>query len=353
MKFLFVCGREVDYTRNHVLLRAFRRIGEVDTVVETGYAKSLIFRSARIAIRAFPKYISNRYTLIFVGFYGHLLMIPIGLFSRRPILFDAFVSTFDTLTSDRQQFSPHSLIGKMAFFLDKSACLSAKKVILDTDVHERYFSDMFGISEDKLISLPVSCNEEIFHPRGHIANKYPLILSYSTYLPIHGMDTIIKAAELLQSQPFRFKLIGHGPAYNSVNQYAKQAGLKNVTFSPMLSLHDIANEISAADICLGGHFGLSDKAGRVIPGKIYQMLAMAKPVIAADTPANKELLSHRISAFLCPPGDSLALAKAIMELCHEPLMCRNIGERGYETYQKRCSEAVITEKLRNLIMEMI
>ena len=34
MKFLFICGREIDYTRNQVLLRAFSKIGEVETIAE-------------------------------------------------------------------------------------------------------------------------------------------------------------------------------------------------------------------------------------------------------------------------------------------------------------------------------
>jgi glycosyltransferase involved in cell wall biosynthesis len=354
MKFLFVCGREVDYTRNQVLLRAFRRIGDVDTVVESDLVNSLVFRSTRIAIRAFPKFTSNHYDLIFVGFYGHLLMIPIGLFSRRPIIFDAFVSTYDTLTSDRLSFSSKSLMGRMAALLDRSACHFAKKILLDTPAQEQYFSTVLGVSNDKLTSIPVSCNEEIFYPRPKpINNNVTLVLSYSSYLPLHGIETIIHAAEILRNEPIQFTLIGKGSLYNSIYDYASKASLKNVTFKPPVSLKSLSDEIAGADICLGGHFGLSNKASRVIPGKIYQMIAMEKPVIAADSFANKELLHHKISAYLCPPGNPTALADAILELHHDPQLRKKISIGGRQAYEKYCSEAIVTEKLRDVISEIL
>jgi glycosyltransferase involved in cell wall biosynthesis len=233
MKVLFICGREIDYTRNQVLLRAFKRAGEVETVVETGKAKSLIFRSVRLAIRGFPKYISKGYDLIFVGFYGHLLMIPIGLFSKSPILFDAFVSTYDTLTSDRQSFSNKSLMGRMAAFLDRFACHLAKSILIDTPAQEQYFASALGVSKNKMYSLPVSCNEDIFFPRENQSpNKITLVLSYSTYLPLHGMETIIRAAEILRNEPIQFRLIGDGPSYKSVYRFANDLNLNNVIFSP-------------------------------------------------------------------------------------------------------------------------
>lgn len=354
MKFLFICGREIDYTRNQVLLRAFSKIGEVETIAESGLTKSLTLRSIRIAFRTFPKLFPKSYDLIFVGFYGHLLMIPIGLFGKSPILFDAFVSNYDTLTSDRQRFSPSSIAGRLALFLDRFSCHLANKVLVDTPANAQYFSSTIGVPINKLYSLPVSCNEDIFYPKVSSLSNHPtLILSYSTYLPVHGVDTIIQAAEILKNESLQFRLIGQGPLYDFVYKYSIQKGLKNVDFTPFLSLHSLANEIANADICLGGHFGLSNKADRVIPGKIYQMLAMGKPIIAADSTANKELLRHAESAYLCPAGNPDALARAILDLHHDPHLRKQIGIGGLEIYEKYCSEAVVSEKLHQIISETI
>jgi glycosyltransferase involved in cell wall biosynthesis len=355
MKFLFMCGREVDYTRNQVLLRALKKLGPVETIVETGVAKSLIMRSLRISIRALPHLISGSFDLVFVGFYGHLLMLPAGLFSRRPVVFDAFVSTYDTLITDRLLYSPNSWIGRLSEWLDHTACYLADRVVVDTPSQVNYFSSALSISPEKMASLPVACDEEIFFPRQNSPLQKPrtLALSYSTYLPIHGIETVINAAELLRDEPIDFKLIGNGPLYQKVVNTADRFGLRNLTFSPPVSLQRLADEIAISDICLGGHFGTSDKAGRVIPGKIYQMLAMGKPVIAADTPANRSLMEHRVSAYLCSAGDARALADAIRELLYDPMLRERLGAAGREAYEMHGSEKIVAEGLRQLVQELV
>ena len=354
MKFLFICGREIDYTRNQVLLRAFKRIGEVDTIIDTGNTKSLIIKSIKLTLRSIPRYIFSTYDLLFVGFYGHFLMIPAGIFSQKPIIFDAFVSTYDTLVNDRRTFSPQSLPSKFAALLDRISCHLADKILLDTPGQVQYFADTFGVPKEKLYALPVSCNEEIFFPRPKPkhANSITTVLSYSSYLPIHGIDTIIGAADLLKNEPIHFKMIGNGQLFQSSVSATQTNALQNITFLPPVSLEGLSDEIAASDICLGGHFGLSAKARRVIPGKIYQMLAMQKPVIAADSPANKELLKHGISAFFCPAGDAGALAEAIRTLHGNPQLRDRIASQGRIIYEQNASEAVITERLRGIISAM-
>jgi glycosyltransferase involved in cell wall biosynthesis len=354
MKFLFICGREIDYTRNQVLLRAFKRIGEVDAVVKTGNTNSLTLQSIKISLRSIPKIIFSTYDLLFVGFYGHFLMIPAGILSRKPIIFDAFVSTYDTLVNDRLSYRPQSFAGKFAAFLDRFSCRLADKIMVDTPGQVQYFTDTFGIPREKMYSVPVSCNEDIFFPRQNPtpANEITRVLSYSSYLPIHGISTIIRAAEILKNEPFHFRLIGNGPLYRSMVSLARDAGLENITFHPPVSLKALSDEITSSDICLGGHFGLSDKARRVIPGKIYQMLAMQRPVIAADSPANKELLQHDISAYLCPPDDSMALADAIRAIQSDPRRSESIARQGRLAFEKLASEMVVTNLLRKIISDV-
>jgi glycosyltransferase involved in cell wall biosynthesis len=354
MKVLFICGREIDYTRNQVLLRAFKRIGDVDAVVKTGITKSLTIQSIKLSLRSIPKYFFSTYDLLFVGFYGHFLMIPAGILSRKPIIFDAFVSTYDTLVNDRLSYLPQSSASKLAAFLDRLSCRLADKILVDTPGQVQYFNDTFGIPREKMYSVPVSCNEDLFFPRRNLSPEDGItsVLSYSSYLPIHGIGTIIRAAEILKNEPFHFKLIGNGTLYQSMVKSAKDAGLENISFLPPVSLQVLSDEIASSDICLGGHFGVSDKARRVIPGKIYQMLAMQKPVIAADSPANKELLQHGFSAYLCPADDPTALAIAIRDLQRDSQLSERIARQGRLAFEKFASEEVVTNILREIITQL-
>ena len=73
------------------------------------------------------------------------------------------------------------------------------------------------------------------------------------------------------------------------------------------------SEIQAAG-CALGIFGTGAKAARVIPNKAFQAIACATPLITADTPAARELLTDGHDALLVPPGDPEALAAAVRRL---------------------------------------
>ncbi len=349
MRVLFLTGRETTYPRNDVLLRAFRRFSQVSVVGPTE-KRATLRRSLLLPLLAARDLRSFDYDLVFVGFYGHLMMLPVALLARQPVIFDVFISTFDTLTGDRRRFSPSSPAGRLAFQLDRAACKRAARLLIDTPQHRDFFTRTFGISEQKFADLPVSCNEDIFHPLR--VPERNTVLYYSSYQPLHGVETVLRAADHLQDTDLAFRLIGRGQAYPAARKLADRLDLRNVAFLDPVPLDSLPQEIAGAAICLGGHFGTSEKAGRVIPGKIYQLLAMGRPVIAADTPANRSLLVHGESALLVPPDDPAALAEAIRTLAGDPAGRQRIAQAGRAAYDRSGSEKVVTRRLEALAAEV-
>jgi glycosyltransferase involved in cell wall biosynthesis len=350
MRIMFLTGRELSYPRNDVLLRAFNRLGTVD-VIDGDQIQSPLIGTTRLFFPALLRLLrQNLYDLIFVGFFGHMLMFPIGILSRVPVLFDPFISVYDTLCFDRKIFRARSAPGRLSFFLDYAACHLATHILLDTQLHADYFAATFKISPGKLSILPVGCNEDIFIPRQESPSLYTRVIYYSSYQPLHGVDVVVQAAAMLSNDSrLRFRLIGTGQEYKRVAQLAQSLHLKNVSFIPQVPLRHLPGEIADADICLGGHFGAGDKAGRVIPGKIYQILAMGRPLIAADTASNMQLLTHGENAYLCQRDNPRALADAILDLEYNPTLRETIAHNGRVLFLKRCSERIITEKLSAII----
>lgn len=354
MRVLFLCGREVEYPRNQVILHALRRIAEVDIIAENGPARSLSLRNLRIAIRAIPSLLFTKYDLIFAGFYGYWLVLESRLLNRSPILFDAFVSNYDTLVSDRKNIRSGSTPARFLRWLDRTACRAAKRVLLDTNAQIDYFVREFGLPEALFDRLPVGAVDALFHPGPAFPSHSHLkILYYCTYLPLHGTNVIVEAANLIKDLDCQFTLIGRGPEYSRTRALADQYNLPNLQFMDNLSLEDLTAEVRSADICLGGHFGTSPKAERTIPGKIYQFMAAGKPVIAAHTAANQELLVHLENAYLCAPADPASLAQAIRVLCQDESLRARLAENGRKTYLESCSEVVLQKQIAEIVQRTV
>lgn len=351
MRVLFIAGRELSYPRNDVLLRAFRRFAQVEVIGRPERPRSLLRRSLRLGLELAPRLVRGGYDLVFVGFYGHFLMLPAGMLSRRPVLFDAFVSTYDTLADDRKTISPASPAGRLAYALDRTACRLAAHTLLDTELHADYFARTFSLPRENFSALPVGCNEDLFYPQPAPERQQGdvLALYYTGYMPLHGVDVVIEAADRLRDAPLHFRLIGDGPTRQVVQKRAGNLGLDKVEFVEAVPLEALPGELARADICLGGHFGGSEKAGRVAPGKVYQVLAMRRPLLATSTPANQALLEHGVSAYLCPPQDPEALASALQTLAESKALRDRLADGGYRRYRQVCSEAVITHGLKKLL----
>jgi glycosyltransferase involved in cell wall biosynthesis len=105
-------------------------------------------------------------------------------------------------------------------------------------------------------------------------------------------------------------------------------------------------------VCLGV-FGTSGKAQRVIPNKVFDALATARPALTADTEGVREVLVHGDNAYLCPPGDPGALAEAITALkCDEELRNR-IAQRGHELFRERFSIAALSRDAAAVMLDAI
>lgn len=93
MRILFVCGREPGYIRNQMVLKALRQHAEVIEVTDN--SSNYVVRHVRLLY----KFLRNLqpHDIVFVGFYGYLLVFLARLFSHRPLVFDAYLSTYNTL----------------------------------------------------------------------------------------------------------------------------------------------------------------------------------------------------------------------------------------------------------------
>jgi glycosyltransferase involved in cell wall biosynthesis len=295
----------------------------------------------------------KEYDGVFVGFYGQPLLPIVKLLTRKPIVFDAFVSTYDTLCFDRKWFKPNSVGGRLAYWLDRYTCLLADKVLLDTKTHADYFAETFDLPREKISVLYLGYDDNTFYPRDVQPTEDPekfTVFYYGSFLPLQGIEYIVRAAKLLEHEPaVQFQIAGRGSTYREIRRLAKDLAVTNVEFMGWIPYHQLPAAIARASICLGGHFSAIGKAQRVIAGKTYQFLAMGKPTIVGGNPANRELFTHKKNVYVCRMADEEALAAAIMALKDDQRLREQIAIEGCRLVTSTLNIQKLSQSLLSII----
>lgn len=335
------------YARNIVIIRGLKESGF--NVLECNVSAKDRFWPVKL----FLKYLKNigKFDLVFVGFPGQEAMFLARLLVwRKPIIFDAFTSHYGGYILDRKYFPEKSFRASVYRFLDTWSCRFADLVLLDTQAHIKFFVDEFGLLPDKFRRLWIGFDEDIFVPRAEIHNESVFrVLFFGTYIPVQGVKYIIEATNILRNEPVRFVLVGKGQEKEMAVNKVKILNLENIEFKPMLSPHQIADEISKSDVCMG-LFGDTPKTLLAIPNKVYEALAMGKAVITADTPAVRELFDDN-DMILVRRADGQAIADGIIKLMKDPALKEKIANKGYNKVMKYATTRVIGEILKGYILQ--
>jgi glycosyltransferase involved in cell wall biosynthesis len=254
VKILYISGREPTYVRNAMILKGLKWTG-FDVLENTDLSTSYPARYFKVL----SKYIlrnNKDIDLIFIGFFGQPLVPIIRKLTGKPIIFDAFLSAYDTMCFDRKKFKPNSPAGKFFFWLDKCSCESSDKILLDTAAHVDYFTHTFGLLGNKIQRIFVGADDSIFYPRDAERDDNCFrVFYYASYLPLHGTEHILQAAKILErNSEIEFVVVGKGPQHKKIRNLAQKIRVENINFVDWMPYENLPMEIAKANICLGGLF---------------------------------------------------------------------------------------------------
>jgi glycosyltransferase involved in cell wall biosynthesis len=262
--------------------------------------------------RAYPPLVvrflsAERPDAILVGYMGQLDVLVMWPFARLrgiPVLWDQFLSAYDTVVDDRRKVSSRHPLAKALYAWEWLACRAADRVLMDTLAHAAYVVDTFKLAPARVSSGWVGAETSLFPPvesappvlepeRSSRTARPPLVvLFYGQFIPLHGVDTIVRAARLLREHPIEFVLIGSGQEHARVAALLAEEPLDNLKWHAWLEYERLSEAIARADVCLG-IFGPTPKASRVIPNKVFQILSARKPLITQDSPASREIFDDQ------------------------------------------------------------
>jgi glycosyltransferase involved in cell wall biosynthesis len=278
--------------------------------------------------------------------------------TRRPLIFDPFLSRYNTRVEDRRLYAPGSPQAYRAAWQDWAACHAADVLVFDTEAHRDYFFHRYGLDKPAWV-IEIGVDEEVFRPAPTDTAAAPVVevparrsydvLFYGTFIPLHGAEYIVDAAARLRDrQDIRFTMIGHGQTLSDVRARAERLRIPNLCFVDPMPTPELAARIQRADVCLGV-FGETEKSKRVVPNKVVQCAAAAKAIITRSSEAINQYFVHGRSAFLVDPADGAAIAEAVVELWIDADLRARLGRGAREVFEQRFSSRAQRPKVRAML----
>lgn len=280
---------------------------------------------------------------------------------KKKIITDYYISNYDTYILDRKIYSPTSFMAKFYKFQDRVAISKANKVIfLNSTEARRYIKLSETKNIEKNYEIIPLCKKEIDFEKGslpffkNIDNKIN-ICWWGTYIPLHGIEKIILAGEILKKKNIKFRIFLFGNSEEKAEPFKNQIKKLNLDKEIIINNeYSFLNKklpeflINNCDLALG-NFGDSEKAKTVMVNKIVDALQLGLPVLNGESIAPDEFFDYKNDIFRClnTPED---LANKIIEISKES---REEIERrvlrGYKIYKDNFSYQSFEEKVKKVI----
>lgn len=190
----------------------------------------------------------------------------------------------------------------------------------------------------------------IENPKNHVgvSGYYPIIGIVASLTENKGHASLLRAfREIIKEYPnARLLIIGDGPEMSNLIDLSERLEIqKNVLFCGIQQ--DVFPYLACLDI-----FVLSSIYREGLACTILEAMAMAKPIVASNLHGIPEAVRDNVNGLLFPPGDSTAMAKALLKLAGNQEMSRTFGEQGRKIYQATFTFEQMMRRLDEIYIEI-
>lgn len=341
--------RAPDYIRGRSIRAALRASERVDLTEATNTSRgpARYWQAIRGLLQARRQHDPDIYVL---GFRGHEIAWLVRWVTRgKPLVMDALMSPYASMSEESKFGWAGRMLSRVWRPYESAILHACDGVLTDTGSHASYYRSQFQLGDGHVLAIPVGAEEVPAEtlPCRALHHDSPLrVLFYGSFLPLHGVDIILEAASQLTDLPIEFRFIGGTRAQaERLQQRCRLLGISRYSHTRWVAFEKIiSDEIPDATLCLGGPFGGTPQARRVITGKTSQCMALGQATIVGRIPEQHGFID-RHNCLLVEQGDARSLAAAIRWAHAHRDALADIGERGRELYRQRLSRASIRDAL--------
>ncbi len=194
----------------------------------------------------------------------------------------------------------------------------------------------------------------VFKPSAPKRNSGKFEVLYSGAFSIaYDFDQIIKAAKTVgETDPdVEFVIQGKGELLDSIRFRIKELNVTNVRIiDELLSREGVAELLGQANALI---LPLVDfkKPYPGMSSKLYEYQAVGKPIISCSMGVPSVYVKETNSGLIVCPGDSEALAKAVIELKENPSLARTMGENGRKYVETEASIEAVGLRMKGILQQ--
>jgi glycosyltransferase involved in cell wall biosynthesis len=364
-----------EYARNRIMIAGLRRNGiaviecheqlwhsiedRVGAIAGGWQRPAFWWRVVRTYLRLLRRYwtIRHDYDLLITGYPGQfdvLLARLLSWWQGKPLVWDVFMSIY-LIALERGLDQQNGFVVGVVRRFEWLACRLSDRLILDTAEYAAWFQQTHGVALERFRLVPTGADSDQFHsiPTPPKRDDGFTVIYYGTFIPNHGVKTIVEAAHLLAAEPdVHFALIGQGPDRAAAVDLAQRYGLTNLTFIDWLEQPALIQQVAAADLCLGA-FGTTPQSLMTVQNKIYEGLALGKAVLSGDGPAVRNTLQHGAEIYLCERANPQALATAIRTLRDDSDLRHKLAETGRKRFEANFTIEALGKLYKAHLMELV
>jgi glycosyltransferase involved in cell wall biosynthesis len=223
----------------------------------------------------------------------------------------------------------------LSSWLEKFLYEQADHILVNSPAYSDYIHDR-GIPSEEISLIPNGVNPDMFHldiQETSIRQQWNLekkcIVTYTGALGMaNDIPTILHAAKRLQEEmKIHFLLVGDGKERRNLEKLAKQLRLTNVTFTGSYPKTDIPSVLTASDVCVATLKDIS-MFRTTYPNKVFDYMASGRPTILGIDGVIRKVIEASEGGIFVPPGDDVALADAVYQLCGDEVLRNTMGQKA-------------------------
>lgn len=246
-------------------------------------------------------------------------------------------------------------LGRLADFLYDHT----EMIVAVTDSFEEILSRR-GVPRAKIAVVKNGVDLELFSPRPRengVRNDLGVgpetfLLTYAgTVGMAHGLSVVLDAAESSAGSELRLLVVGDGAEKERLEREARARGLKNVLFLPRQPRSRIPAILAASDAVLV-HLRDDPLFASVIPSKMFEAMAMARPVILGAEGESAALVREAGCGIVVPPESPGAIVGAARRIAEDADLARSLGESGRRAVERSFSRRAAAIRMLGVLRDV-